>query len=306
MHAPSAPHPSASVRGRGVRIALEKQALEDELAFLTQLGRACVRNRASTAPTARGWTSSSYSARSCSKGALIAPVARLPPQPLPCRGAQFFLRRPGSQFAALHTPVGASVGRGVPAEVAALVNDTVGTLAAASFADKDAVIGVILGTGTNACYVERKCAGTKVDSQSGEMIVNTEWGNFAAPSLPMLDADRIIDHGSVNPGALPPDRSSMWPCHHQPVSLSIADCTALRSGAKAPWRWRGAEWMRCPLPFLSAQASRPSRNCYLACISATSQRRREAHAPPLRLCLSMRLSLRRAVPAAVRMFRAPP
>lgn len=32
-------------------------------------------------------------------------------------------------------------------EVVALVNDTVGTLAAASFVDKDAAIGVILGTG---------------------------------------------------------------------------------------------------------------------------------------------------------------
>lgn len=60
---------------------------------------------------------------------------------------------------------------------------------------------MVRSAGTNACYVERKCAGTKVQSQSGQMIINIEWGNFAAPSLPMLDADRKIDHGSVNPGA---------------------------------------------------------------------------------------------------------
>ena len=37
--------------------------------------------------------------------------------------------------------------RNVPVKVAALVNDTVGTLATARFQDADAAIGVILGTG---------------------------------------------------------------------------------------------------------------------------------------------------------------
>ena len=37
--------------------------------------------------------------------------------------------------------------RGLALEVAALVNDTVGTLAAAAFTDSDAEVGVILGTG---------------------------------------------------------------------------------------------------------------------------------------------------------------
>lgn len=90
--------------------------------------------------------------------------------------------------------------RGLAIEVAALVNDTVGTLAAAKFADTDAVIGVILGTGTNACYIEGACAGTKVASSSGQMVINIEWGNFAAASLPVLEADRKIDRESVNPG----------------------------------------------------------------------------------------------------------
>jgi len=36
--------------------------------------------------------------------------------------------------------------------LAALVNDTVGTLVSRSYNDPNCDIGIILGTGTNACY----------------------------------------------------------------------------------------------------------------------------------------------------------
>lgn len=36
----------------------------------------------------------------------------------------------------------------------ALVNDTVGTLMASAYTDQHTRIGLILGTGSNACYVE--------------------------------------------------------------------------------------------------------------------------------------------------------
>ncbi len=36
-----------------------------------------------------------------------------------------------------------------------MVNDTVGVLAAARYVDSSVMIGMILGTGTNACYVEK-------------------------------------------------------------------------------------------------------------------------------------------------------
>lgn len=67
--------------------------------------------------------------------------------------------------------------------VAALVNDTVGTLIAHSYRERDVVCGVILGTGTNAAYVERvenipKWTGGPVTS--GDMIVNMEWGGFGS------------------------------------------------------------------------------------------------------------------------------
>jgi len=40
-------------------------------------------------------------------------------------------------------------------DVVALLNDTVGTLMALGYTDQRCQIGVIVGTGSNACYLER-------------------------------------------------------------------------------------------------------------------------------------------------------
>ncbi len=84
--------------------------------------------------------------------------------------------------------------------VAALVNDTVGTLVAKSYADPSCDMGVILGTGTNACYPEKiarilKCPGL---GASGEMIVNIEWGGFS--QLKTNIYDNVLDRASLNAG----------------------------------------------------------------------------------------------------------
>ena len=53
------------------------------------------------------------------------------------------------------------------------VNDTIGTLAGGRYYDSDVVIAVILGTGTNAAYVERAQAIPKwhgLIPKSGEMV----------------------------------------------------------------------------------------------------------------------------------------
>ncbi|KAM0859660.1 hypothetical protein ACQ4PT_047038 [Festuca glaucescens] len=63
--------------------------------------------------------------------------------------------------------------QGLDMRVSALINDTVGTLAAGSYKDEDIVIGVILGTGSNAAYVEKANAIPKLNGelpQSGNMI----------------------------------------------------------------------------------------------------------------------------------------
>lgn len=49
------------------------------------------------------------------------------------------------------------------------VNDTVGTLAGGRYWNEDAMVGMILGTGTNACYVERDLP-AHANSSTGEMV----------------------------------------------------------------------------------------------------------------------------------------
>lgn len=75
----------------------------------------------------------------------------------------------------------------------ALLNDSVGTLAGGCYEDPNTMIGVILGTGTNACYAEqvsRICTLPKGTRLRKQMVVNTEWGNFLAPSLPIIQVSR--------------------------------------------------------------------------------------------------------------------
>ncbi len=85
--------------------------------------------------------------------------------------------------------------------IVALVNDTVGTLAARGYADPACDVGVILGTGTNACYSEEILRITKNRNlgAGGEMIVNMEWGNFALLRRTPFDLD--LDRHSPNPGS---------------------------------------------------------------------------------------------------------
>ncbi|KAG9243726.1 hypothetical protein BJ878DRAFT_576320 [Calycina marina] len=98
----------------------------------------------------------------------------------------------------------------LPVRVAALVNDTVGTLMARSYSSPGktgTLLGAIFGTGTNGAYVEKLSKITKTmegefDTSTGEMVVNTEWGSFdnGLKVLPNTKYDQILDRDSVNPG----------------------------------------------------------------------------------------------------------
>jgi len=102
----------------------------------------------------------------------------------------------------------------LPVKVAALVNDTVGTLMARSYTSPGktgTLLGAIFGTGTNGAYVEKLNKITKLtnandageyDQSTGEMIINTEWGSFdnALRTLPNTPYDVELDSTSVNPG----------------------------------------------------------------------------------------------------------
>lgn len=98
----------------------------------------------------------------------------------------------------------------LPVKVAALVNDTVGTLMARSYASPGktgTLLGAIFGTGTNGAYIEKLSKITKsmegeFDKSTGEMVVNTEWGSFdnGLRTLPTTIYDTILDKDSPNPG----------------------------------------------------------------------------------------------------------
>lgn len=81
-----------------------------------------------------------------------------------------------------------------------LVNDTVATLMAGAYAQPTCDLGVILGTGTNACYPERIERIGKLPSEvkGGEMIINLEWGHFDGLKRNRFDA--VVDNVSPNPG----------------------------------------------------------------------------------------------------------
>ena len=91
--------------------------------------------------------------------------------------------------------------RGIKMRVCALANDTVGTMEAAAYRFPDTAMGVILGTGTNAAYLEKT---SNVSKWSGpacdEMVINTEWGNLNMTTL-MNSYDVAVDLASDNPSA---------------------------------------------------------------------------------------------------------
>ncbi|XP_033883108.3 hexokinase HKDC1-like isoform X1 [Acipenser ruthenus] len=92
---------------------------------------------------------------------------------------------------------------GMDVDVLALVNDTVGTMMACGCDDQYCEVGAIIGTGTNACYMEEMRHIDLVEGDEGRMCINTEWGSFGDDgSLEDIrtEFDRDIDLGSINPG----------------------------------------------------------------------------------------------------------
>ncbi|KAK3514746.1 hypothetical protein QTP70_029695, partial [Hemibagrus guttatus] len=88
-------------------------------------------------------------------------------------------------------------------DIVAVINDTVGTMMTCGFDDHHCEIGLIVGTGTNACYMEEMRNLELVDGDEGRMCVNMEWGAFGddgALDDIRTNFDREIDAGSLNPG----------------------------------------------------------------------------------------------------------
>lgn len=87
--------------------------------------------------------------------------------------------------------------------VLALVNDTVGTLMSCAYDISDCLVGLIVGTGTNCCYMEKMKNVELLPEEDGNMCINMEWGAFGDDGA--LDDvrngyDRDIDENSLNKG----------------------------------------------------------------------------------------------------------
>ncbi|XP_024517345.1 hexokinase-7 [Selaginella moellendorffii] len=87
--------------------------------------------------------------------------------------------------------------------VIAMVNDTTGTLAGGRYWNEDVMAGLILGTGSNACYVEQTSEIPKWPPslpKPEETVINIEWGHFWSPHIPKTEIDDDLDAESVHPG----------------------------------------------------------------------------------------------------------
>lgn len=101
--------------------------------------------------------------------------------------------------------------RGLPVHVAALVNDTVGTLMSRSYTKPTGgrtLIGCIFGTGTNGAYSERIKSIPKFNAAAHPeitdkiMLINTEWGSFdnELETIPNNRFDKQVNENTPNKG----------------------------------------------------------------------------------------------------------
>jgi hexokinase len=96
----------------------------------------------------------------------------------------------------------------VDLDVLAVLNDTTGCLMSCAWKNPTAEVGVIVGTGTNACYMEKlECVERYPDEERDDgppqVIVNTEWGAFGDHGeldFVRTKYDQNIDEQSINPG----------------------------------------------------------------------------------------------------------
>ncbi|XP_033208746.1 hexokinase type 2 isoform X2 [Belonocnema kinseyi] len=96
----------------------------------------------------------------------------------------------------------------VKIDVCAILNDTTGTLMSCAWKNKNCRIGLILGTGSNACYVEKtenaeRAIPGKYVAEKPHMLINMEWGAFGERDtldFVITEFDKDIDDNSIHPG----------------------------------------------------------------------------------------------------------
>ena len=88
-------------------------------------------------------------------------------------------------------------------EIVAVINDTVATLVSCAHLEPSCKIGLIVGNGCNACYMEKSSNVPGIqDHDDGQMCINMEWGSFGNNGVLeeyRNEYDREIDSNSNNP-----------------------------------------------------------------------------------------------------------
>ncbi|KAG0747480.1 hypothetical protein G6F57_004511 [Rhizopus arrhizus] len=91
--------------------------------------------------------------------------------------------------------------KNINVNIAAIVNDTVGTLMAHAYKHPETTMGVILGTGFNAAYYQHMSGVKKwTGEKDQEMVINMECGAFDCERrvLPLTIYDNKMDRESLN------------------------------------------------------------------------------------------------------------
>jgi len=93
----------------------------------------------------------------------------------------------------------------VQIDVCAVLNDTTGTLMSCAWKNFNCKVGLIVGTGSNACYVEKVESAELFNGDRSKpyVVINTEWGAFGDDGrldIVRTEYDRDIDQHSINPG----------------------------------------------------------------------------------------------------------
>lgn len=89
--------------------------------------------------------------------------------------------------------------------VIAVLNDATGTLVQGAFMDRNCGIGIILGTGSNACYIEKADRVEKWEgdhNNAKEVVIDVEWGAFGDNGVldfMKTEFDQELDTNSLLP-----------------------------------------------------------------------------------------------------------
>ncbi|CAB3408450.1 unnamed protein product [Caenorhabditis bovis] len=143
----------------------------------------------------------------------------------------------------------------VKVQIVALINDTVGTMVAAAYeAGGHCDLGVIIGTGTNASYMEDSkniihgLANATEEYPHKKMIIDTEWGGFGdrgEAEYIFTRYDKIVDAKSDHPGVNSLDKLIAGMCMGELVRLVLERLCE----SKVIFNGEGSKLLRTPNSF---------------------------------------------------------